>query len=109
MDRSAHDLIAMASGKFLGEHHIPLVGLKVLVSSIGPVLVIATRTNLLWPYILRRVYLSLCGDSLKVAKSRPEPESDTPPIPPAELRLTTRDLFSGVEALKRAGRSSFVK
>ena len=26
MDRSAYDLIAMAPGQFLGEHHIPLAG-----------------------------------------------------------------------------------
>ena len=53
--------------------------------------------------------LRLRGESLKVAKSRPEPVNDKADMPPAELILTTRDLFSGVEALKSAGRSNFVK
>jgi len=70
---------------------------------------IIAHTNLLWPYKLTVPYLCLHGESLKVAKSRPEPKSDKLLMLPAELVLTTRDLFSGVEALKSAGRSSVVK
>lgn len=70
---------------------------------------IIAHTNLLWPYNLNVPYLCLCGESLKVAKSRPEPKNDKLPMLPAELVLTTRDLFSGVEALKSAGRSNIVK
>jgi hypothetical protein len=69
----------------------------------------AGRTNLLWLYSAPGLYLCLCGESLKVAKSRPDPENDTPDTLVAELVLTTRDLFSGVEALRSAGRSSLVK
>ena len=72
-------------------------------------LVVAERTNLLWPYNAFLVHLRLRGESLKVAKSRPEPKIDTPNMLPAEETLTTRDLFSGVEALRSAGRSNFVK
>jgi len=68
-----------------------------------------THTSLLWPYSLPILYLCLCGESLKVAKSRPEPKSDKLLMLVTELVLTTRDLFSGVEALKSAGRSSVVK
>ena len=71
--------------------------------------VIAAHTNLLWLYREPARHLRLGGESLKVAKSRPEPENDMPAMPPAELVLTTRDLFSGVEALRSAGRRSVVK
>jgi len=53
--------------------------------------------------------MPLCGEPLKVAKSRPEPKNDIAYMLAAELVLTTRDLFPGVEALKSAGRSNFVK
>ena len=72
-------------------------------------LAVAECTNLLWPYSLYVSYLRLCGESLNVAKSRPEPDSDRLWMWEAELVLTTRDLFSGVEAVKSAGRSSCVK
>ena len=80
-----------------------------MVLSINYTLMIAGRTNLLWVYSSPVRCLRLRGESLKVAKSRPEPENDIPFMLPTELVLTTRDLFSGVEALKSAGRRSFVK
>jgi len=46
---------------------------------------------------------------LNVAKSRPEPKYDTPKMLAEELVLTTLDLFPGLEALKSAGSSNFVK
>ena len=67
------------------------------------------RTNLLWPYRLIVLYVRLRGESLKVEKSRPEPKYDWLDMPLAEVMLTTRDLFSGVEALESAGRSNVVK
>ena len=73
--------------------------------SINRVFVTVARTNLLWPYRTLALYLRLRGESLKVEKSRPEPKYDMLDMPLAELVLTTRDLFSGVEALKSAGRS----
>ena len=109
MNRSGYDFITMSAGQFLGEHHIPLVGRKVSVVSIGSMFTVATRTNLLWPYSSIVPYLRLRGESLKVAKSRPEPVGDKAAMLPAELVFTTRDLFSGVEALKSAGRSNVVK
>ena len=109
MDRDRCDFVPIAPGKFLGEHHVPLVGRKVSILSIDSILAVAERTNLLWLYNAFLVHLRLRGESLKVEKSRPEPKIDTPNMLPAEERLTTRDLFSGVEALKSAGRSSFVK
>ena len=71
--------------------------------------VITAHTSLLWPYRSVVLYLRLYGESLKVAKSRPEPKNETPLILPAEVVFTTRDLSSGVEALKSAGRSNVVK
>ena len=109
MDRGRYDFVAIAPGQFLGEHHVPLVSGKSSVLSMNSMLVITGRTNLLWLYNAFLVHLRLRGESLKVAKSRPEPKIDTPNMLPAEERLTTRDLFSGVEALKSAGRSSLVK
>ena len=107
MNRSRYDFITMSPGQFLGEHHIPLVGQRPLALSIS--FDVATRTNLLWPYSSIVLYLRLRGESLKVAKSRPEPVGDKAAMLPAELVFTTRDLFSGVEALKSAGRSNVVK
>ena len=67
------------------------------------------RTSLLWPYNWDTLYSRLRGESLKLAKSRPEPKIDRPCELEAELVLTTRDLFPGVEALRSAGKRSFVK
>ena len=72
-------------------------------------LVIAEHTNLLWLYNAFLVYLRLRGETLRGTKLRSEPKIDTPNMLPAEERLTTRDLFSGVEILNSAGGSSLVK
>ena len=109
MSRNRYNFITMPPGQLLSKYDIPLAGWKVLASSIKRVFVIVGHTNLLWLYSSLVLYLRLRGEFLKVAKSRPEPEHDMPIMLPAELVLTTRDLFSGVEALKSAGRSRFVK
>jgi hypothetical protein len=109
MNNVSHDLIAVAPGQFLGEYNISLMDRDALVSSADPLLVIAERTSLLWSYSALGGYLRLTGESLKDAKSRPEPEIDAPCRLPAELTLTTRDLSPGEDVLNSAGRSSFVK
>ena len=109
VNRGRHNFITMQPGQFLGEYNVPLVGGKVSGLKIKSPLAVTERTNLLWPYSWPKPCFRLCGESLKVAKSRPEPKNDTPCVLAAELVLTTRDLFSGVEALKSAGKSSFVK
>jgi len=108
MDCGGNDFIAMPPGQFLGKYDIPLVGRKVSVRQIKQTIAVVGRTNLLWPYRPLSC-LRLCVESLKVAKSMPGPKNDTADMLAAELTLTTRDLFLGVEALKSAGRSSFVK
>jgi len=109
MNSRRYYFITMPPGQLLGEYHIPLVDSKPLVLSINSTFLTAARTNLLWPYRPIALYLRLRGESLKDAKSRPEPKYDWLGMLLPELVLTTRDLFSGVEALKSAGRSNFVK
>ena len=108
MDHGRYDFVPVPAGQFLGKYDIPL-GVSKVSAPQATIPTIAGCTNLLWPYSLFMSYLRLCGESLKVAKSRPEPDNDTPCTWEAELILTTRDFFSGVEALKSAGRSSFVR
>ena len=108
MDRDRYDFVTVPPGQFLSEYNVPLGVQKVL--ALKPTMLVgAGHTNLLWPYSWVGLYLCLCGESLKVAKSRPEPDNDTPCMWEAELMLITRDLFSGAEAFKSAGRSSCVK
>ena len=70
---------------------------------------IEIHTNLLWLYRACVLYLRLTEESLKVAKLRPEPKYDMPFMPPEEPVFTIRDFVPGTEALRSAGRSSFVK